>query len=123
MVSPNPKWKAFASVPYGVRAMASLLYHYIHSNGLNTIAKIINTYAPSGDGSNNPTSYANFVASNSGIGVNDPLGVVDFYSSVFGDANMLKIMREMIRIEMGQYISDDDLQTGFSMFQQSQGIS
>lgn len=119
--SANPSFKQFQDMSYGFRAMASLLYNYINSKGLNTIRKIINTYAPAAD-NNNPDSYANFVASQTGIGIDDTLSTADFTSFLF-TPNILKIIRAMARIEQGQSADDTASSTGYTLFLQDQGLS
>ena len=56
----------------GAQAQTALLQSYVR-RGFNTPAKIINRWAPAGDGNNNPTAYAQTVAQALGIGVNDPV--------------------------------------------------
>ena len=121
VASNNGGFKQFSDMKYGVRAMASLLWHYIHSSGYDTINKIIHVYAPSSDG-NNPDSYANLVANQSGITADQQLSTVDFEAGITGESNIVKIMREMIRVEQGQYINESDLSDGYSLFLQSVGL-
>jgi hypothetical protein len=63
-------FEQFTCYVYGVRAMIILLRDtYIKKWGLNTVAKIVNKYAPSGD-KNNPLAYATTVASFFGWDIN-----------------------------------------------------
>ncbi len=121
VASSNPAFKQFSDMKYGFRAMASLLYNYINSKGLDTIQKIINTYAPGSDG-NNPVSYANFVAQNSGIGVNQTLSTDDFTSTFF-TPNMQKIIQYMARIEQGKDPDLNALSDGYNLFLADQGLA
>jgi len=55
----------------GLRAQQKLLGNYL-AGGFDTPAKITQRYAPSSDG-NNPVAYAQSIARELGIGVNDPI--------------------------------------------------
>ncbi len=57
--SVDPYFKQFVSMPYGYRAMFVLLQSYA-KHGYNTIAKIINRYAP--DNENNTAAYIDYVS-------------------------------------------------------------
>lgn len=119
--SSNSAFKEFKDMPHGYRAMASLLYHYIISSGLNTINKILTVYAPAADG-NNPVNYANFVASQVGIQPDYVLSKSDF-TSFFGDPTVMKIIRAMEQEEEGVKADENDLQTGFNLFLNDQGLA
>jgi hypothetical protein len=119
--SSDPAFMEFSAMKYGFRAMASLLYNYIHSKGLNTIGKIINTYAPAAD-KNNPVSYAAFVAKNSGVSGTEILTKEDFLQPN-GDPNIKKIMRWMARVEQGQMPNEADLQEGYDLFLTDQNLA
>lgn len=60
----------------GIAAADANLSSY-GSKGLNTPAAIANTWAPKGDGANNPAAYGQRLASALGIGVNDPINLKD----------------------------------------------
>lgn len=62
----------FATPEMGFRAAAKLLQNYQDKYGLDTVLKIIQRWAPSGD-NNNPTAYAQAVASKIGVGINDAI--------------------------------------------------
>lgn len=61
----------FVSPEYGIRAMAKLLKNYQSLYGLNTIASIINRWAPPGE--NDTASYIRSVAAMMGIAPDTPL--------------------------------------------------
>jgi len=62
---------------YGIRAMAKIFLNYSRRHDLNTVYKIINRWAPSGD--DNPTSdYADFVSSRMYVGPYQNINVRDF---------------------------------------------
>lgn len=123
VTSPNSGFKAFSSMAYGFRAMTSNLYHYVVDESLDTINKIINTYAPASDG-NNPVSYANTVSQQTGISADQVLTKSDFSSSLFGleEASMLKIVRAMATIEQGSAPDEDSMSQGYNMFLSDQGL-
>lgn len=84
--NPNINWKGqagtkygfvqFISMPYGYRALIKNLQSYINS-GTDTISKIVYKWAPPGDGSNNPESYANNVSARTGISRNQKINAAD----------------------------------------------
>lgn len=101
----------FNSPEYGARAMAKLLGNYQTMHGLNTVASMINRWAPPSE--NDTSTYASTVASRMGIGVND---VIDFSK----DRGMLKsMMRHMIDYEGGNpaktYYTDKIINKGVNL--------
>jgi len=62
--------------------------------GNNTIRKLIAVWAPSGDGNNNPESYARDVAQMSGVGIDEVINPND-------PTIMTKIVASMVRVENG----------------------
>ncbi len=101
---------------YGFRAMASLLYNYINTKGLDTITSILNTYAPAAD-KNNPVAYATYITKNTGIPANKKLSTADFKNG-----NMLSIIRWMARIEQGVMPNETAMQNGYKMFLQDENL-
>lgn len=82
---------------YGVRAGIKNL-RSIYNRGNFTVSKIINVWAPASDG-NTPDVYAKIVASQMGIGVNEPFS--------FNEENVLPMVQAMCRVEQGKnYISE-----------------
>lgn len=64
------RFESFENVKFGIRAGRILLKNY-QKQGLNTITKVISTYAPK---SENPTAnYIDFVSKSSNIDKNQPL--------------------------------------------------
>lgn len=59
-------FETFKSVPHAIRAYTKNLQAY-DKRGQNTVEKIISTWAPKGDGNNDPVRYANEVASRMGV--------------------------------------------------------
>ena len=121
VASSNSSFKQFSDMKYGFRAMFSLLYHYINSNGYNTINKIISHYAPASDG-NNPDSYTKYVATNSGVPADQTLTTADFYKGPLG-ANIVNIARQMARVEQGSAPDEQALSDWFDLFIQDQGLA
>jgi hypothetical protein len=71
------RFAKFTSAFYGIRAAGRTLKTYRDRYGINTVAGIINRWAPPSD--NNPTqNYINFVANKAGVNANSPLSVVDY---------------------------------------------
>ena len=122
--SSNPGFRQFTDLFLGFRAMASDLYHYIVHSGYDTIEKIINVYAPAGDGANNPDSYINFVVKNSGIPKDQVLTKDDFSSSYLGleEPNMLKIIRAMATDEDGVKPNETEMLKGYDLFLKDEGL-
>lgn len=99
-VYPNAENEAiFSDTVYGLRAGALLLYNYYTGKGLNTIAGCVNgivsRWAPAGDQAaiNNPDAYANYVAQQTGIGVNQVFQL--------NAQNIKAIMQAMVKYEVG----------------------
>lgn len=60
------QWKQFATTDEGIRSNAKLLGYYYPKSGLDTLAKIIPTWAPASDG-NDPNGYIAHVEKWSGV--------------------------------------------------------
>lgn len=92
----------FIAMPYGLRALLKTLMTY-HKKGFNTVAKIINRWAPNHE---NPTNdYVRFVAAHAGL---DPDAVIDPDSD-----ELVRVAKGIVRFENGpevaaRYISEDD---------------
>ena len=71
----NNSFRTFESMAYGYRAIFSLLTHYVNTEGLNTIRKIISTYAPSSE--NDTESYINEISGLTNIGPDDIIDITD----------------------------------------------
>lgn len=106
----------FQEMPYGIRAMARLLINYQDKKGLNTIAEIISTYAPSKE--NNTRAYVNHVAAY----VADKLGgKIDSITKInTHDYDTLRALLEgMIQVENGgkwdSYITESQMLKGLLM--------
>ena len=81
----------FSERKYGYRAALIIIRSYM-KRGLNTIEKIISTWAPSVE--NNTQNYIRFVSSSTGIDSRKAL--------TFGDADALcRIVQAMARMESG----------------------
>lgn len=69
----DPAFEQFITMAYGYRCALYLIRKFIRA-GHNTLLKLITEkWAPWGDGNNNPTNYANFVANGVGISPNAKL--------------------------------------------------
>lgn len=84
------RFATFESAFYGIRAAGRILKNYRDKYGLNTVAGVVNRWAPPSD--NNPTqNYVEFVASNSGVTPNQILNASDYK----------KVVAAMIHFENG----------------------
>jgi hypothetical protein len=61
---------------YGYRAMFSLLTHYVNTEGLNTIRKIVSTYAPPED-NNDTEAYIKNVSDLTNVAPDDIVDITD----------------------------------------------
>lgn len=94
-------WGTLTALQAGIRAMGVDLLTKI-GRGLNTVTGIVSVYAPP---SENPTdSYINSVASEMGVGPDDPLTRDNLYD----------LVSAMIYFENGQHASAADLNAGVS---------
>lgn len=70
---PDPAFVTFVAPEYGIRAMGKVLVNYERLHGLNTVAGIIDRWAPPTE--NNTHAYQLNVAERLGVGINDPIDV------------------------------------------------
>jgi len=86
----DSRFAQFISPQWGIRAMAIILRNYTVLHGINTIAGIVERWAP---GHENPTvTYADFVAERVGVNPNAEIDVV---------AALPRIIPAMIEFENG----------------------
>lgn len=69
-------YAVFASPNDGVKAAAQNLQSYA-KQGINTLSAIVNTWAPKGDGKNDPVAYAHYLAGKLGVDPNEKLDLSD----------------------------------------------
>ncbi|MFC7777714.1 structural protein [Pantoea sp. GCM10028869] len=82
----------FVSPEYGIRAMMIILHHYQIKHGLNTIADIIQRWAPPEE--NDTQAYINSVVKVTGITAHKPINVTD-------SSTMSKLVQAIIVHENG----------------------
>jgi hypothetical protein len=108
-VQTDPSFDQFVSMEYGCRALARVLATY-RSQGLNTVRKIINKYAPPVE--NNTSAYVNAVASYLGVTADQ---VIDIRMAW----RMAQLMRAIIRHEVGvvasALVTDSAINAGIAM--------
>ena len=76
--SKQPPFREFIDLAHGFRAGVEELRAYQLHHGIETIAQAIERHAPAADG--NPTeTYAKAVASECGVGVDDPIRFGDYF--------------------------------------------
>jgi hypothetical protein len=105
--SADPAFSQFETIAYGYRAMFQVLRHYI-SNGLNTIQKIINTYAPPSE--NDTNAYINSVTKRTGISATAILDSADF-------TTLGKIVYAMAYVEQGVAPNQKDIDAAIAMLE------
>lgn len=93
----DPEFETFSSPEYGIRAIAKLVTNY-YNNGFNTVAKIIDRYAPPNE--NNTNQYINFVADKVGISPNSKIDLED---------TLFYLVKAIIRMENGYDPYDDEV--------------
>ena len=108
----------FKEMKYGVRAGVKNLKntYFLKGIGATTLIDLFKKYAPSGDGDNNPTNYANFVADKIGVKVTDKL-TWDKYGK--------KISKSIINFETGisiggsknkvNGVTEDEFESGYTL--------
>ena len=103
---PDTAFKKFKSMEWGYRAIFVLLRTYI-GKGIDTIEKIINRYAPPHE--NETGNYARHVSERSGIGLNEKISSED-------KGTMIKIIKEISRIENGVQPDMSQIEGGYKIF-------
>lgn len=102
---PDERFATFESPEYGIRAGAKILLNYEKLYGLNTVNGIINRFAPPYE--NNTNAYAEHVAKELGVGVDEPINVKD---------NLFTMVSTMIKHENGvNPYSDAQIANGIAM--------
>lgn len=69
------RFMRFVDPVYGLRALARVLTNYQRLHGINTVRGLINRWAPSHE--NNTTAYMQHVADYLGVGVDEPINVIE----------------------------------------------
>lgn len=102
----NARFAKFGSTAEGVSALAKQLNRY-GERGLDTIKKIINTYAPSSE--NNTQAYIDALSKRLGVSGDQKLDLKDA-------GTLSGLIKGIARHESGSdYLSDSDVMTGLSM--------
>lgn len=101
----------FVDPPHGFRALVENLHSYQTHDGCDTLLKVFTRWAPSED-HNNPDSYASFIASRIGVGLED---TYMFDNNGFFIAAKA-ICQEENGLNNGQpWFSDDVIQAGVAL--------
>ena len=95
----------------GLRALARVLDTYSTKHGIDTIDKLVNSYAPESD---NPggshENYKKFLAAQLGIGINDPLDVkgrrVDLMDAIIRFENKNRSLATRDQLQNAIYAAD-----------------
>lgn len=89
--STDTAFEQFASIEWGIRAMYKLLINY-SNDGLNTVQKIINKYAPASE--NNTAGYIAFVIGRVGVSATSIL--------TMNKSTLIALAKAMVTMEIGQ---------------------
>lgn len=99
-------FEQFTEMKYGYRAAFIILKRYINKYQRNTIAKIIESWAPSNE--NNTAQYIATVSTLTGI---RPYDVLDFNDSI----DMCRIVHAMAYVENGQEVDKSEILEGYDL--------
>ncbi|HFQ5108602.1 TPA: structural protein, partial [Vibrio vulnificus] len=91
---------------FGFRAGARILRNYQRLHGLNTLAEIINRFAPPVE--NDTKNYAQFVAKKVGVGVHESINLLD-------DERLADVLHAMSIMEVGRHYSRADAMQGVKL--------
>ena len=95
--SPSKNFKSFENI-YGWRAMIELLRAYYKNDSCRTLEQMIQRYAPTGDGKNDPTAYAQTVANASGIDIDTDMG------NILYSPQIVSVIQAMAQVEQGSSV-------------------
>lgn len=107
--SKDTDFKTFSSIAFGYRAIFVLLRTYLN-NGLNTIEKIITTYAPSSE--NDTRAYINSVVHTTGIPKDKVLNFIN-------PEEMIKVVEAISLVENGIRADATEVKQGYNLFLQA----
>ena len=106
----DPAFFQFASMAYGVRAIAKILQTYQEAYGLDTVRKIINRWAPASE--NDTGAYVSYVAGRMDVSADMPIDVND-------EGTMYNLIRAIIAQENGaipaRFVTDSDVFAGIDL--------
>jgi len=102
---PDRSFITFDSPEYGIRAMGKLLVNYERLYGINTVAGLIDRWAPPIE--NNTQAYINSVAHSLGVSPNEPINVKE---------SLVGLVPAIIKHENGmQPYSEDIINNGLAL--------
>ena len=104
--SSDTRFRQFATMPYGYRALMHLLRRYKTAYGCGTIRTMINRWAPPIE--NNTSSYVNTVSNRTGIHA-------DAEIDVFDKETMLKMAEAISFVENGKAGLTADIEEGWRL--------
>ena len=105
-------FEQFKEMKYGVRAAFVIIRNYIQRHKLNTVAKVIQRWAPNNE--NNTKAYIKSVEKFSLIGENDTLRFEN-------KCQMINLFRAMCIVENGREIGIEDVIAGYDMVRNLSG--
>ena len=101
--SRDNEFETFSHHKYGFRAAAKLIRNYQKRYGLNTVSLIIGRWAPPNE--NDTGNYAQFVANQLKVGLNEPLDVRD-------NNKLAQLLHAMSIMEVGRHYTLNDAMRG-----------
>lgn len=100
------QFEEFDSMKYGYRAAFCILRRYIRRYHLDTVAKIISTWAPASE--NNTLKYVDTVCASMSRKPDDPIDYAD-------EETMVALAEAMTRVECGQPVDRDIIVKGYHL--------
>ncbi|MDN3697783.1 structural protein [Vibrio cortegadensis] len=104
--SRDAEFESYTHHKYGFRAGAKTLRTYQRAHGLDNLNEIINRFAPPVE--NDTKNYAQFVAKQVGVGVNESINLND-------DQLLAKVLHSMSIMEVGRHYSFSDAMQGVKL--------
>lgn len=106
--SPSYELKSFSSMPYGFRAMVTIIKNYYYSKGDKNFYQIIDRYS----GGENSFNYVSFIEQSSGINA-----YIDAEIYIINPGYMEKILTAMALWEQGRQfaVNSSDVVAGISL--------
>ncbi|EOB3603667.1 structural protein [Vibrio vulnificus] len=106
ILNTDSEFEVFKHHKFGFRAGARILRNYQRLHGLNTLAEIINRFAPPVE--NDTKNYAQFVAKKVGVGVHESINLLD-------DECLADVLHAMSIMEVGRHYSRADAMQGVKL--------
>lgn len=107
--STDPAFEQFTSLAYGFRAaMVNIRTISRRHNNQLSVAQLIRTWAPAGDGNNNPVLYTNSVCQLAKV---SSATIIDFKNQ----SQIVSIVGAMAQVECGRKFSEEDINYAYTL--------